>query len=150
MGTRGRGMVALAAVVAAAVGAGCGSSDDEGLSKAEFVKQADAICAKGDKRIEAVAEKTFAGGKQPDKAEITKFISDTALPETRKQIEGIEDLDPPKDDEDEVNAITDAANEAIEKIEANPELGAQEGADDPFAKATKLAREYGLKDCGSS
>jgi hypothetical protein len=148
----GRGLAAAAALtLVVAVAAGCGSSDDEGTSKADFVKQADAICAKGDKEIDSAGQKEFGGAKQePSKAAITKFMKETAVPSVRRQVDAIKKLDPPKGDESEVKAITDAADAATAKIEANPILGTEEGPKDPFAKTDKLARAYGLKTCGSS
>jgi hypothetical protein len=138
-----------AAALAATVAIGCGSSDD-GPSKADFLKQGNAICSKGNKVIEAGAKKTFASGSRPSNAQITKFMTQTVIPGTQKQVDDIKALDPPKGDEDKVKAITNAADDAIAKTKANPISGAQEGAKDPFAKANKLANAYGLKACGSS
>jgi hypothetical protein len=138
------GAVALAATVAI----GCGSSDD-GPSKAEFVKKGNAICAKGNKQIEAEAKKTFSSGR-PTKSQITTFMTQTVIPSTQKQVDEIKALDPPKADEDQIKEITDAADAALAKTKANPISGVQEGAKDPFAKANQLAKAYGLKACGSS
>lgn len=141
------GFAAALTMTSALAAAGCGSSDD-GPSKAEFVKQADALCAKGDKQIAVVAKKSFSGG-QPSKTQVVAFVKDTAVPKTREEVHAIKKLDPPKGDEDKVNAITDAADAGLQKLESNPALGAQQGAADPLAKASKLAKAYGLKKCGS-
>ena len=49
-------VLAVIGVGAALVAAGCGGDDDEtttaALSKQDFVSQADAICAKGDKKLD--------------------------------------------------------------------------------------------------
>lgn len=57
---------------------------------------------------------------------------------------------PPKGDETKVKEITNAAEAASAKVEANPILGAAEGAKDRFTKTTKLAGAYGVKACASS
>ena len=66
------------------------------------------------------------------------------------QIDGIEGLAPPSGDESQVNAITEAAQSALDKARSDPSLLTdQGGAADPFAQANKLADAYGLNKCGS-
>jgi hypothetical protein len=147
---RTRFAAAAALTLVAAAAAGCGSSDDEGTSKAEFTKKADAICAKGDRKINAAAQRVFrTSTKRPSQAKLTKFIKTDVLPPVREQVEALKKLETPKGDEDKVKAITDAADDSLAKVEANPKLGAGQGKKDPFAKAKKLSRDYGLKTCGS-
>jgi hypothetical protein len=46
-----------------------------------------------------------------------------------------------------VKAIVDAAEEGVDEVEENPtSITAENGG--PFAKANRLAREYGLTTCG--
>jgi hypothetical protein len=130
--------------VAAAVVIGCGGGDDE-LTKAEFLKQGNAICAKGNKEIDAAANKTFEKGQQPSKAQITKFAEDTLIPSVEEQIDGLRDLNPPSADEDQVNAILDEAESALDETKDDPSVFAQDK--DPFKKANQLAGQYGLKQC---
>ncbi len=59
----------------------------------------------------------------------------------------MERLGAPSGEEAEVEAITDAAGEAVEKGEEDPAALTSEKAD-PFAEANELAREYGLVRCG--
>ena len=131
--------------VAAAVVIGCGGGDDE-LTKAEFLKQGNAICAKGNKEIDAAANKTFEKGQQPSKAQITKFAEDTLIPSVEEQIDGLRDLNPPSADEDQVNAILDEADSALDETKDDPSVFAEDK--DPFKKANKMAIAYGLKECG--
>ncbi len=146
MGTRFAAMAAVA--LAAATAAGCGSSDDKGPTKADFVKQANGICAKGNEEIEAGARKLFAGSKgRPSKAAIAKFVGSTAIPEIQKQVDALKKLDPPEGDEGKVKQITDAADAGLAKVKANPLSATREGPKDPFAKADKLAGDYGLEAC---
>lgn len=147
-------LVAALAVISMIV-AGCGGSDDStdssGLTKAEFLKQGNAICAKGNKEIEKGFEEfgTENGleNKQPSKAQLTEAIETVVLPAVSDQVEGIEGLEPPSGEEAKVEEITDAAAEAVEKGEEDPVALTTEKAD-PFAKANELANDYGLTKCG--
>ena len=148
-------LAALAAL--ALIVAGCGSGSDStsnettsSLTKAEFVKQGNAICAKGSKEINEGFEKFakengFSEKKQPSKAELEEGIESIVIPGVRKEIEGIRALGPP---DEEAEAVLDAAEEGLEKGEEDPSLLAKEESAGPFAKANKLSREYGLTKCG--
>lgn len=148
-----RGILAvLVGVLAiAVVGAGCGSSDDESLTKAEFVRQANAICEKGNKqRIKEYTAFLKGRGDEPKTlAEANKGV-DEAGEELlagfyEKRAEALAELPPPSGDEEEVAAIVDAF-----------EQGADDAAQDPSAiaggvpgieKGVKLAAAYGLEVC---
>ena len=142
----------LAGVVAIlVVAAGCGSSSDSSsLTKAEFVKQADQICTKGEKSIEDGAEK-FAeennvNTEKPTKAQQEEVIQQVVAPEIRQQAEEIGDLGAPSGEEEKVEAIVTAVEEGADELESKP---AQliEGKN-PLSHSSKLAKEYGLKVCG--
>ena len=148
-------LAALAAIamIAAGCGGGGDSTTDSGsLTKAEFLKQGNAICAKGNKEIqegfeEFAKENGFSEKKQPSKAQLTELVETVVLPKVRGQVEGIKALGAPSGEEAQVEAITDAAEEALEKGEEEPAALASEKAD-PFAKANKKASDYGLVKCG--
>ena len=151
---RPRFIVALAGLVAALVMAGCGgsssSSSTTALSKSEFVAQGNEICAKGDKEIQQAGKKVFTSSQPPSQATQEKFVTDTIVPNIQGQIDGIEALPAPSGDEDQVSAITDAAQSALDKVKSDPSLVTdQSNAGDPFAEANKLANSYGLTKCGS-
>jgi hypothetical protein len=162
-------MLLALALATGLIAAGCGDDDDdtatttssptttagatgatgatgEPLSKDEFITQADAICKAGDKKIDAAAQETFSGG-QPSQAEQEQFVTEDVVPNIQEQIDGLRALTPPEGDEEEVSAILDSAQDAIDQTEADP--GAlTEGGDDPFSEANQLAEEYGLEVCG--
>jgi len=149
-------IVLLAALAAfAMLVAGCGSGGDSSestssLTKAEFVKQGNAICAKGNKEIQEgfeEFEQEVGSQKQPTKAQLTEAIETIVLPAVRNQVEGIQELEPPSGEEAKVEAITDSAEEALEEGEEDPASLTSEKAD-PFAKANEMANEYGLTKCG--
>jgi hypothetical protein len=141
--------VVLAALLGLAlVAAGCGS-DEKTISKAEFLRKGNAICASGNKEIDAGANKIFRNRKsRPSQADIKRFANEVLLPSVERQVKGIKDLGAPKGDEDKVKAILDAADEGIAAGKRDPASLASDNAD-PFAKANRLARAYGLTVCGS-
>ena len=153
---RPRLLVALAGLIATCILAGCGgssassSTSGEALSKSEFLTQGNAICAKGGKEIQAAGRKVFTSSKAPSQATQEKFVTDTIIPNVQQQIDGIEGLAPPSGDESQVNAITEAAQSALDKARSDPSLLTDQGGTaDPFAQANKLADAYGLNKCGS-
>jgi hypothetical protein len=162
-------MVLLAAVASVLVAAGCGTDDDGGgettaattgptgvtgatggepLSKKEFIKQADAICAKGDDKIDRQASRTF-GNQEPTEQEIEQFGAATVAPNIQQQIDDLRALTPPNGDEEDVAQILDAAQNGIDEIEQDPSL-LNQGSDagGAFTEANRLAESYGLDDCG--
>lgn len=162
---RARFVVPLVGLIAGLILVGCGGGDDStttagasgtsgaqgaALSKSEFLAQGNAICEKGDKEINAAASKIFTQGQAPSQADQEKFVTDTVIPNIQGQIDGLSALSPPSGDEDQVQAIIDAAQSALDQIKSDPSLITdQSGGSDPFAEANKLASAYGLDKCGS-
>lgn len=154
-----------AACAAIAIGAaGCGGDDDDSTSggdttavettdtttaditKAEWIEQADAVCADADLEIGQQAEEAGIDG--TDEAALQDFIIDVVIPSNRDQAEQIRALGAPEGDEEEVGEILDALDEAIARAEADPEaLTADSGE---FDEASELAQAYGLEVCGNN
>lgn len=131
---------------------GCGSSDDDStasLSKAQFVKKADAICAVHHDNIEAkflpVAEKDSGTATS---AGVTKAIGVVMVPELQAEADQIRALGAPRGNEEAVTAILDEFEEGIEEIEQTSDNPG--GAPPAIAKANKLAEDFGLKTCLTS
>lgn len=147
----------VAALAASSLLAACGDDDGDGgngeqaLSKPEYIKQGDAICAEGDLEIEQAAEQEFGDleqGEQPSAEAIGEFGQETVLPNLQRQIDQLRELPAPEGDEDEVTAIYDAADEGIRKLrEGEPEDFVEQG-DPAFEEANRLAGEYGFQSCG--
>ena len=151
-----RASLALAALVAlAAIVAGCGSDDSEttsSLTKAEFIKQADAICKKENAKI-ATEFKSFAKengiplDKEPNPEQGEELVEEILIPNVKSQAEAIRDLGAPSGEEEKVTELLESLDEGIEEAEEDP--GALFSSEtDSFAKANKLARDYGLEVCG--
>src|SRR5436305_10650421 len=141
----------MTAVVAGCGGGSDSSSESSSMTKAQFIKQADAICAKGNEENETefeefAKEKGLSEKKEPTKAQQEEAISEIVAPGVRKQIEKIDALGAPEGDEGKVEAMVAAVEEGVDEIEENP-ASLTEGKN-PLAKGSKLAKEYGLKTCG--
>jgi maltose-binding protein MalE len=152
----------LAGVVAIAViAAGCGSSSDDSssssdegasLSKAEFIKEGDAICEKGNQSIESEAEEFAEENgidvEKPTTAEQEEVVSDVVGPGIATEAEEIGALGAPSGEEAEVEAIVAAVEAGAEEAEENPSSIVEVEGGGPFAEANKLANNYGFKICG--
>jgi hypothetical protein len=145
--------IALIVAVAAfaVVVAGCGSSDSTtdstaSLSKAEFVKQGNAICAAGNKEINAGFEElSFNKKTGPTEAQIEEVAEDTLVPSVTKQIGEIRALGAPSGEEEAVETFLENAEKDVEDVEEDPSSVAGNG--DPFAGVNKEAKAIGLDAC---
>ena len=155
---------ALLVALGALAVAGCGGDDDTtsdttgasgtsgvtgaALTQEEWVKQADALCAAGDKEINQAGQELF-GGAQPSNDQIEQFATDVLIPNIQSQLDGIRALTPPEDIADDVTTLLDDANEALDEIRDDPSLVLASDADSPFADVNQQAQDLGLKNCGS-
>jgi len=151
-----RGMMLAATLALVVVAAGCGSSKSKStvttpaLTKSEFLKKGNAICKKGNQQISQVAHKVFPNRKaRPSRAQVTKFATGTIIPSVQSQVSGVKALGAPKGDEAKVNAIVTTAQAALDRAKKDPLVLTTSSKSDPFAKANKLAKAYGLTVCGS-
>jgi hypothetical protein len=146
------GLAVLAVVVA-----GCGGSSDDtsstaSLSKAEFVKQGNAICKEGNEKIESEFEKfakenNLSKKKAPTEAQLEEAAHKFLIPTITKQVEGLRALGAPSGEEEKVNTLLDDAEEALEEVEEDPSLLSDE-KNEPFEDVNKEARAVGLTTCG--
>jgi hypothetical protein len=82
-------------VTAAALAVGsCGGED--GPTKAEFTKEANAVCKRHYVKISAAASKLLAGGKLPTPREFGQLAMGTIIPEYSAQIRELRDVEPPE------------------------------------------------------
>jgi hypothetical protein len=144
------GFIEVAGVLVAVVIAGCGGSNDTSTTsaaKTAFLKKANAICAAGNRRINAANERTF-GDQQGTSADVERFVEASLLPAVQLQVNQIRALAAPPGDEAEVKKMLDTAQEDIDTAKSDPELLAN---DQPvFKDATGLASDYGLIACSST
>ena len=129
---------------AGASGASGATGEQGALTKAAFLKQGNAICAKGNKELDSAFNSL---GKNASQADQEKVVTDTVVPNIQGQIDDIDAFTPPKGDEGEVQSIVDSAEAALGKIKADPSLLTEQGGSDPFAEVNKKLKAYGLNVC---
>lgn len=141
----------LGAFVVAAIAVGCGGGDSSSStgggsasSKAAFVKQGDALCAKNNTAIAKEAE-SFTPGAGAKPAEVEdELVTEVYAPGVGRQANEIGGLTAPEGEEAEVEAIIEALEAGAAQAEEDPSSFGN-GA---FAESTKLARAYGFEVCG--
>jgi hypothetical protein len=145
------GAVAMLAIAAAI---GCGSGDETtevSLTKAQFVKQGDAICRsaqeKKTKAIQAWSMEDANKGKDLgdwSEEELSQVYLDLALPPIKEASDQLGELPAPEGDA-KAEKLVKALAEAVESVEEKPTRAISEA---PYASADKLAQAYGFKTCG--
>ena len=139
-------VVVVVFVLLGGTAAACGD-DDAGLSKAEFVEQANAACREGNEKFEALFEEFPV-----TQAALVGFF-EKATPIVEEQADRLRALDPPSEDEDTVQAIVDALDRSVEdfeKAEEDPAFASQlfeaEGGEHTKEFEEKAAA-YGMTEC---
>lgn len=136
------------ALLATGAAAGCGGDDEEPLSKAEHIKQGDALCKKYDAEIEKQVKEMFPDlgeNERPSEEQLKTFTGDVIVPEGERLLGDLRDLSQPEGDEDTLNAIYDGFDEALAKVEDDPKVLLSD--EDPFEAPSKAAGDYGFKEC---
>jgi hypothetical protein len=118
-------------------------------AKAQFVKQAEQICAQGRKRaLKDLASyiKQHRGQNPNSEKGSAKALKAAFLPVAQEQVNELRALDAPSADKAQVQAILDSMQTAVDTAERSP---AETSADitKPFAKSGRLARQYGINAC---
>ena len=146
--------VSLAALLGVLVllAAGCGGGGEESLSKAEFQSQANAICAKYQKQLNAL-------GTPSSLEEIPDLVAQ-ALAILNKEIAEIAALNPPTDMQTDFDAMIEASNntkDAADDLSAAAKAGdqaaVQKALDEGNAaskKADQIATQLGLSECNAN
>lgn len=159
--------VALAAVMAVA-GCGGGGTDESttasttastskdattpSISKAEFITRADAICKEGGEQAQSefaafAKENKISEGKEPTTAQWEEIGTKILVPALQKQGDQIRQLGIPAGDEAQIETFLDRADEAVEKLEENPETAKSPST--VLAEAREVIKGYGFKVCGT-
>jgi hypothetical protein len=97
------------ALLSAALAAGCGGGGGGGLSQEEFQQQANAICEKYDKKIQAL-------GSPQSPADIPAYVQ-KGIPLLQQGIAELRALNPPADVEDDYNRMLNETAKAIPAAE---------------------------------
>jgi len=138
------GSIVGLAAVAALLLAGCGGGG-ETVTKTDFVRQGNAVCGKWQQargnRFRAVNSKFKPPITQAKREKAILFVMEPY----GEAIEGLKELDPPAGEEEKVEAIIKAMEEAWNQARAN--LGTLISSGAPFIQSNRLVEEYGLKEC---
>ena len=134
---------------------GCGSSSGADgtspLTKAQFLKRGNAICAKGGREIneayEEFSRKHIAGGKTPSKALLDEAAAEIVLPVREREVRLLRALAAPSGQEQHVDMMLSAWEEGIEKGEEAPNSLRKAGPEYAFYKSYSMGIDYGLTKC---
>jgi hypothetical protein len=144
-------------VLAACGGSSDGNSGPSGNAKAKFVREASAICLKGNAHIgravhdllkerARLANKRGESNGPPTSAEVAK-LAQVAIPTVQMELDQIRSLGPAPGAEQKIKALIDQEQSAVDEVKAAPTLFGSQSKAAPF-RTSKLAAAYGLSFCG--
>jgi|SoimicmetaTmtLPC_FD_contig_51_2111568_length_1019_multi_3_in_0_out_0_2 hypothetical protein len=158
MSGRGAFAVLVGVLAAAVVMFGCGGgggSDtavaESSIPKAQYVKKAESVCKKGEEELQADFAsfvKEHEDVKKPSDADYAELFEKVVEPNISAEIDELRELEVPKGDASQVEAMLDAREESVSIAEGEPKVMV-ENSEKVFGKASKLADEYGLKGCAT-
>lgn len=147
---------ALFLVALATLALGCGGND--GVAKAEFIKEAEAIC----KRIHSAESQARGEYIQKNLARLNRLspsesnksigiiIETIRMPAVLKEVKELKALEPPEGDEKKLQKIFVGTEEGIKKVNEEPKLALASRAGNPLYPSYKLALDYGFENCAES
>jgi hypothetical protein len=132
------------AVLLAVVLASCGGGSS--VTKAEYVKQANALCQDWEREREEEFAKEIQReqGLKPTPQRKEEAAINVVLKPYERVTGKLAELDAPAEDEQKVEEIVGAMEAALSRVKANPRIVLKES---PFIKANSLAESYGLTKC---
>jgi hypothetical protein len=146
--------VALAVFSLLLVGCGGGGDGAEGtgtITKAQFLKKGNAICAKGTKEFgkgDVAFWKQHGGPRSNASQALTNELQLTvALPMRKRELREIRALGLPKGDEPYVEKMLAAWEEGIQTGEEEPARLDSGGPKYAFYKSYSMGNDYGLEKC---
>jgi len=150
-------LMTLGLVIAVVFAFGCGSGEDEAtsadepasapLSKAQFIQQADAICAKNRKQREVEIgdwQTNYPEGRAKAEVNVDAALKEVVAPSYKLKAESLETLVPPAQDEAAVSRMIERLSKAAEILE---EDGAGGRIRSRLSQFEKEAVAYGLNAC---
>jgi hypothetical protein len=144
-------MVAVV-VMGAALVVGCGDDGEasSNVTKAEFTKEAEAVCKERKKDWEAAlaafqkeSQEKGRPGSAKEKERAETLLGETLVPVLEEELTALEGLEVPEADEAKVEEMLQSRSEGVEKLE---EGGVEALLAGPFETFEKEAKAYGL-DC---
>jgi len=133
-----------------AVGCG-GGSDGRTVEKAEFVHQANNLCAKIGREIAAAGATIIRKSKDPTSAKAqTEITGKVLVPSFEKELQQLRALDAPSGEEPQVERVMTALNETVTRLRTAPpiETNSSFKENHPYRPGEEIAAAYGLTSCG--
>jgi hypothetical protein len=127
----------------------CG--DSEGVSKADYLAEAKAVCQKGNQTLTDASNAAFAKlppGQKPSDTELEAFVRQTVIPTIRDQVKELRALPPPKGKKGQVEEIYRALDNGLDQLEKSPKKLVD--GSNVFAEADSLASKYGISVCATT
>jgi len=143
--------ILISVLALAAVAAGCGEdeSSSSSLTKAEFVKQGDAMCKEVNRKarneVGAFLQKN-SNGELPNAEQEVVLITTIIAPQLQKQVDGLNELGIPENDNGEIAKFVEEVESVADEAEEDPKAAISEGT--PFEEAEDLAKPLGFEECG--
>lgn len=140
------GILAVICLVAGCGGSSGGEATSAVLTKAQFIKQADAICTKATKEREAAvnAWRSEYSGQEEQEAHLKAGLKEVIAPHLQEEAEALKNLSPPQEDEATVARLIAALSTATKDLaKEEPEKALQSG----IPGFEHDAAAYGLKVC---
>jgi hypothetical protein len=148
-------ILAMLALAAGLVAAGCGDDDDdeatsaaeteETIPKADWLEQADQICSDENSALAEEARSQYPEG-PPTGEDAVAFAEDVYIPNLQSQHDQIAELPAPEGAEQEAEELLSALQAGIDELAADPGSFVESTAlDDPG----EAAQDIGLRQCGS-
>jgi hypothetical protein len=128
-----------------------GGSDPATISHAAFLKQAQAICTRGTKAIDAVYSQ-YAGGKHFPKnvnhnAFMNKVAVEIVIPVREKEVRELRALGLPDGGRRQLEIFLEAMEEGIKQGEENPQALRGLGTRYAFYRALEMSDDVDLEGC---
>ena len=158
-----RFIVALILLAGVAVIAGCGGGDSDasggggstvdaastppgdGFSKAEYIDQANAVCAARSAEVKVKGQRLFKQiFRDPQPVAAKKMADQVIIPGFEGELNDLLALNVPTEGGNQVSAIYAAIRHMVNELKKDPTWGEFY----PYTKAETLAAKYGLTACG--
>jgi hypothetical protein len=130
---------------------GCAGSDDPPLTRAQYLKRADAICARAEKEqfkdFQAALDSATNGHSVSPPAEkkaVQELSAELIIPRAAQMVDELADLEAPEGNEHVVEELIEIYRAAVKAAENQPSSFLSGKA---FAEANEAAKGYGLQKC---
>jgi hypothetical protein len=128
------------------------STSTSELTKAEFAKQANAICKLGSEQIHGEEKPFFNRNNIKSKATATKkqgeeFITEVVAGSLQAQAEGLSALDVAPAQKSELTALVNGIEQVVKAAEEDPSSILKEVPGGPLAEVNKVATAFDIAEC---